>query len=290
MQPSCLPKCQPSLIDLQNEVHPLLAPDKFILLSTPDYELLKQKEELGAKGVADHAAVATLFGNLTQHVHCFRFWPDAADGLTYPAMIRGKRRCTIKLGKHLLDNIQKAHSAADGSEEALVSHLFYLAITILHELVHAANDMLRGLAHEPFFEDDPICELGEAYENLLLGGIPMLCRDQLTLHHWPWTQGWRDGNIHQVGSTAKLRRGCVLPGQDIRYGFAAADIQRVFTQAYWEGVVADKTDRVEITITGAVVLEEGGKWLPLPTWQIKQLVEKKQRGLLRLRSNRDGQT
>ncbi|KAK5110776.1 hypothetical protein LTR85_000721 [Meristemomyces frigidus] len=134
------------LVNLQNDVHPLFAPNKFIILNAANYELLKpafqaasllltkmakdfwlalvkgeivldspdlpatfrRRKKTAEMSQTDHTAIAALFTNLTEHIHCFRFWPTEADGLTYPATIRGKRCCTIKLGKHLLDNIRQA--------------------------------------------------------------------------------------------------------------------------------------------------------------------------------------
>jgi hypothetical protein len=46
-----------------------------------------------------------------------------------------------------------------------------IAITLCHELCHAINAALDGLASEPFFEDDSFSELGHAFEKFVLGGF-----------------------------------------------------------------------------------------------------------------------
>lgn len=281
----------PPSVDLYNDVHSLFAPKKLIFLSATDYELLKpafqaaslimtnmtqdfwlalkhgevrtsqdgpntpstfhRRKQTADMSQADHTAVTTLFDDLTGHVHCFRFWPDKADGKTYPFMINGRRCCSIKLGQHLLLNIQQADN-----EVARVHHLFMLTVTILHELVHAANDMFRGVANEMFFEDDAICEMGEAYENLLLGGVPMVYRNQILLRKWPWTQDCFDRYVHgETGSTATLRG--KLPESDVQFAIASSDVRKIFRRAYWTEVIDGKIDRVELTVTGGVIEDEG---------------------------------
>ncbi|KAK5110777.1 hypothetical protein LTR85_000722 [Meristemomyces frigidus] len=135
--------------------------------------------------------------------------------------------------------------------------------------------MLRGIAHEMFFVDDAICELGEAYENLLFGGIPMLCQDQNVLHSWPWTKEWMAFNIERGKSTAKLHGS--LPELDVKYAIAPSDVQKIFMKAYWAQAIAAKAERVELTVTGAVIAD-GARWQPLLHAQILRLIDSKQRG------------
>lgn len=78
-------------------------------------------------------------------------------------------RSTTKLPMYLYDNLQRA---MDTQDVLLLMHSgFELAITIVHELAHAARNCLSGKHDmEPFFGHNPIAELGFELESLIFDG------------------------------------------------------------------------------------------------------------------------
>lgn len=187
----------------------------------------------------DRRNVASLLESVANHIRGFLFPAFPTKDGSYHARKspEGKPLAAIFLNRRLLTDIL---IAAD--DRARSSHLFHLAITILHEIAHATAHMIRGTGPEPFFEDGPIAELGEAYESLLLGGLPLVEYGGVVLRSWPGS--WCRENVG-------CRRG-ELSEFDLKVVVHPLHIQQLFTQAYWENEANLKADELRLTVVSGV--------------------------------------
>lgn len=58
-------------------------------------------------------------------------------------------------------------------QELVFKEWFEFAVSLVHEIAHAASMALEGPGKEMFFQDDQYIEMGFAFESCIFGGIPM---------------------------------------------------------------------------------------------------------------------
>jgi len=215
----------------------------------------------------DRDKVRAMFSRLTNHVDSF----CVDDHLPYDGCCRfgcdkhnSAPICIIVFrGRHVY------HVVNARDEAARASALFMLAITVLHEAAHAMHDLLRlpnRATPEPFYEEDGLAELGEAFENFLLGGrLERLERGGLMLN--PILSRWMADA--RIKSEPYSMRG-MLPTYNTAIAFDQSDMIKLFRKAHWAKLIAKKTNRLYLIVLAAFWEVEIG-WVPTCQVHLKEV-------------------
>lgn len=144
------------------------------------------------------------------------------------------KKCVIEFNVDYV-LIAKALSQS-GSADDVRRHYFRWAIIVLHELAHAVEFFLFDEEYEIFLEDEPAAELGFAYENYLLGGIPRFLKhtDLILLRNWPCPA------LHEeytnTGDKFVLR--AELIDTTVQCLVANEELDKFFDPAFWQSQVS----------------------------------------------------
>ena len=173
------------------------------------------------------------------------FCPQLPDGFPPVSGVTGpSHHCGLgtQEGRHSLISLDKslvlAVRSSDLDDKDAQLNDLRLAVTIVHEVAHAGNRLLRGDGKgEMFFEDEETNEIGFAYENFLFGG---------TLEIW-WTgditvTAWPHHNLHEAHGATRTRQRRKPVGPDQISLVRENGIDKFFRAAFWE-MQSDDTGR-----------------------------------------------
>lgn len=171
-----------------------------------------------------------------------KHFADKSYGWTEPHNgPEGRRgcRCTIWIGHTLYNTVGQEHRP---DERALLD--FVLAITILHELAHAAHHHIMGMRFEDFFEDTLIAEAGFDYINRIFGMQPSIFPETLSNPLWECWQTLPFLNPASYPLQDFCRNISELPKERVRYPFDPQSARQLLDDAWWEAKVDRSIDLI----------------------------------------------
>jgi len=123
---------------------------------------------------------------------------------------------------------------------------FVLAVTICHEMIHAAwlclvDSILGHDGHqEPFFQDEPFAGLGNAREKYALGGTVRYigCDRGLVIYQWPQN---RDTEEYAASNVRGLRR-----PSSWQWFADPKQISRFFYAPFWKALVESHARKTKV--------------------------------------------
>lgn len=254
-------------------------------------EILYRGREAKALTPRDRETVKDLFDRLVDHVdsiniasHDERHVYGCTKSFLDPTTAR--KSSEIFVSAHVVMRIAEATMtlrADPKNTKAAASrlrHLLILALTILHEIVHAAiwmqglgswqaledeltdtPDRVRIALIEPLFENDDHNEMGDAFENFLLGGKPS-CRvcvpdcggEVLTLAHPKQSRRALDYCAKTKGLFVSHDAVKAATVDEVWGVVDDNSIARLFSKGYWQDAEAEGCGKIDLEIVACATM------------------------------------
>ncbi|KAI9816891.1 MAG: hypothetical protein M1827_001536 [Pycnora praestabilis] len=248
--------------DLANPIHPLFAVGRFNGCSTWAYHLLTPSLRLASLILTSPNALA-YFDAIFHSKH--RFLPHTSQQVGFDCHVFYRRRELVYEASEKYDsasgltngvsaatriNDTVSHMTGYGSTIELseeyfrylwpvpprksVSQIlriqFHMAVTLCHEVAHAACFSTSKRPYEPFFENERIAEIGWSFENAVFGGMTDVfgdyqdCRAGIFFVKWPTCSSLTGG--------LPVRRS--PKGSSTAYVVDMDYLQMIQTKEFWE--------------------------------------------------------